>query len=334
MPNRRPIPSLLDNYLFLVSDQERERESNSRAGLDALTSPPALCRICEPIAFMSIFPYAYYMIASFNITEDRDQISAYAGLLITSFTFAEFSTGIVWGKISDRIGRKPTLILGLVGTAISMICFGFANSLPMALIARALGGLLNGNVGVLQTTVAELVVVKDHQPRAYSIMPFVWCLGSIIGPAMGGALSQPCKAYPRLFPGGGLLERFPFLLPNLVCFMILICGIVNGILFLKETHPRLKYNRDVGVEIGDWILSKWFGEVLEDADPELTPPSLANDDAPPAYQTTENSPRESLASKPYSTFDPESNEIQKSLGCTKIFTRDVILIIVAYGVLA
>ncbi|KAL8700348.1 MAG: hypothetical protein Q9224_001004 [Gallowayella concinna] len=104
----------------------------------------ALCRICEPIAFMSIFPYIYFMIKSFHITDNEDQIGLYAGLVTSAFAFAEFSTGVFWGRLSDRIGRKPVLMTGLIGTLISMIVFGFASSLPIALLARALGGALNG----------------------------------------------------------------------------------------------------------------------------------------------------------------------------------------------
>lgn len=104
----------------------------------------ALCRICEPIAFMSIFPYIYYMVKDFNITEDESKISLYAGMVTSAFTFAEFSTGVMWGRLSDRIGRKPVLMIGLAGTGLSVLMFGFASNLPMALIARALGGLLNG----------------------------------------------------------------------------------------------------------------------------------------------------------------------------------------------
>lgn len=93
---------------------------------------------------MSIFPYIYYMISSFHVTSSDDQIALYAGMVTSAFAFAEFSTGVVWGRLSDKIGRKPVLIGGLVGTALSMILFGFAKSLPVALLARALGGLLNG----------------------------------------------------------------------------------------------------------------------------------------------------------------------------------------------
>ena len=133
---------------------------------------------------MSIFPYIYYMIASFHITDDNRQIAIYAGMVTSAFAFAEFSTGVVWGRLSDRVGRKPILMTGLAGTGLSMLIFGFAPSLPMALLGRALGGLLNGygtacgvlllrrrltlcafdsNIGVLQTTVAEMITVKEHQ---------------------------------------------------------------------------------------------------------------------------------------------------------------------------
>ena len=74
-----------------------------------------------------------------------------------------------WGRISDKIGRKPVLIGGLIGTLISMVVFGFAKSFPIALLARAGGGLLNGNIGVIQTTLAEMVPQQEHQ-RKHLIM--------------------------------------------------------------------------------------------------------------------------------------------------------------------
>ena len=93
---------------------------------------------------MSIFPYIYYMISSFKITSDDRQIAIYAGMVTSAFAFAEFSTGVVWGRFSDRIGRKPVLLTGLAGTGLSMLIFGFAKSLPVAMLGRALGGVLNG----------------------------------------------------------------------------------------------------------------------------------------------------------------------------------------------
>lgn len=93
---------------------------------------------------MSIFPYIYYMIKSFEISNDDKQIAIYAGMVTSAFALAEFSTSVLWGKLSDHTGRKPILLTGLAGTGLSMLLFGFAPNLPVALLARALGGLLNG----------------------------------------------------------------------------------------------------------------------------------------------------------------------------------------------
>ena len=84
------------------------------------------------------------MISSFRITNDEKQIAMYAGMVTSAFAFAEFSTGVLWGKMSDKFGRKPILVSGLAGTGLSMVVFGFSPNLTTALIARALGGLLNG----------------------------------------------------------------------------------------------------------------------------------------------------------------------------------------------
>ncbi|KAJ5711936.1 hypothetical protein N7488_006092 [Penicillium malachiteum] len=295
----------------------------------------ALVRICEPIAFMSIFPYVYHMVESFHVTDSDQKIALYAGMITSAFTFAEFSAGMFWGRVSDSIGRKPVLIMGLIGTAMSMVAFGFAPNLATAMIARALGGLLNGNIGVLQTTVAEIVTVKEHQPRAYSIMPFVWCLGSIIGPAMGGALAQPCDNYPGLFQRNTLFDRFPFLLPNLVCIVVLICGIIVGFLFLEETHPEKKHRRDYGRELGHWLSSQcWRSRVQlpDDSDPMDESKYFVYGDVPPEYESAESSPCLRPVSDAGSTeCDLEG---QKPPPKIKIFTRQVIFTMIAYGILA
>lgn len=93
---------------------------------------------------MSIFPYAYYMVESFHVTDNQSQIAMYTGMVTSAFAFMECISGIFWGRLSDRVGRKKILLGGLFGTGLSMVLFGFAQSLPMALVARALGGLLNG----------------------------------------------------------------------------------------------------------------------------------------------------------------------------------------------
>lgn len=82
-----------------------------------------------------------------------------------------------WGGLSDRIGRKPVLLIGCLGTMLSMVMVGFASNIWFALLGRALGGLLNGNIGVIQTMVGELVHKPEHEreyrPSSPSLLPVV-----------------------------------------------------------------------------------------------------------------------------------------------------------------
>ncbi|KAL9061000.1 MAG: hypothetical protein Q9206_000758 [Seirophora lacunosa] len=305
---------------------------SQRRGPDAFSISAALhSRLCEPIAFMSIFPYIYFMIGSFGITDNESQIGLYAGLVTSAFAFAEFSTGVLWGRLSDKVGRKPVLMAGLIGTLLSMLVFGFASSLPVALLGRALGGALNGNIGVLQTTVAEIATEKAHQR-----------------PLIGGALAEPCINYPSLFARGTLFDRYPFLLPNVVCAVILVLGILVGILFLEETHQEKKYRRDIGLEIGRRLLGFFdrrgradLSVKCIDANLEESR-SLLEDEPPPGYRTTEGSPRYpssrslSPAAPPYSRSDARITLARKgpTMGLQKAFTRPVIVHIVGFGILA
>jgi len=320
---------------------------------------------------MSIFPYIYYMIESFHITNDNKQIALYAGLVTSAFAFAECLAGPVWGRLSDKYGRKPILLTGIAGTGLSMLVFGFARDLPTALLARALGGILNGNIGVLQTTVAEVVTVEAHQARAYAIMPFVWCLGSIIGSAMGGALADPVGNYPRFFSHGTIFEQYPYLLTNLVCAAVVGFSLMVGLLFLEETHEDKKERRDIGREMGDWILRRFMkapvarlssrkGDFTEEslalvteydlppdysstaASPVLSPTGVASL-PPPAYLSVEGSPRNSVqapgveedfASEVEEALQRAEISAKRNASVSKAFTKQVIFNIVGFGILA
>jgi hypothetical protein len=71
-------------------------------------------------------------------------------------------------------------------------------------------------------------------------MPFVWSIGTIIGPAIGGTFADPHESFPNVFPEGGLFARFPYLLPNLLCAGLLAVSIVLGYFLLEETHPDMQ----------------------------------------------------------------------------------------------
>lgn len=195
-----------------------------------------ICRFSEPIAFNSIMAYSSVMVV--DLGKDKDEAAFYAGLLVSAYALAEAMTALGWGAISDVYGRKPVALIGLGGVALSSLMFGCAKSYWVALLARFIGGALNGNVAIMQTMVAEMVTNPAHEPRAYATQPFVWTLGGIIGSAMGGFLAKPAHYYPNHFSQDGLFGRYPYLLPNLVAAVSIVGAIIQGIIFLKETNPK------------------------------------------------------------------------------------------------
>lgn len=88
------------------------------------------------------------MVRDFHVG-DSNNASFYAGIFISAFAFAESLTGMLWGGFSDRIGRKPVLLMGCAGTMLSMLVVGFATNFWVALLGRFAGGLLSKNPGLL-----------------------------------------------------------------------------------------------------------------------------------------------------------------------------------------
>lgn len=169
-----------------------------------------------------------------------------------------------------------------------------------------------------------------------------------MGPSLGGALAQPCTNYPAMFPRGTIFEKFPYLLPNLVCTVIVLCGLIIGILFLEETHAEKKYRHDPGLVVGRWVLGKVRRcatpkasrreKVVDFSEVQLL---IDEDDQLPEYRTTEGSPHMS------STPSPEPQETlsldslkdafiapRQKPAVGKAFTRQVVLNIIGYGILA
>ena len=147
------------------------------------------------------------------------------------------------------------ILLALSCTMVSGVLFGFSRSLVWAFVARSMQGLCNGNVGIIRTAVAEIVPEKVLQPRAFSIMPLVWTVGSIFGPALGGALVHPVERFPAVFRNSKLFEEYPYAFPNVLCSFLFLIGITSGFLFLRESLEDRRHKRDYGLVLGQLLIS-------------------------------------------------------------------------------
>lgn len=138
-----------------------------------------MARISEPLTQTSLQSYMYYQLQSFDPSLPDATIAAQVGILQGSFTAAQFLTAFLWGKVADssKVGRKRVLVIGLLGTALSAVGFGFSRSFAAAIFFRCLGGALNGNVGVMRTMIAEIIKEKKYQSRAFMILPMTFNIG-------------------------------------------------------------------------------------------------------------------------------------------------------------
>jgi MFS family permease len=81
---------------------------------------------------------------------DKRKIGNYAGIIISAYPLSQFFFAFMWGYLSDKFGRRPILMIGITGSAICSLLFGFSNSLYWAVGVRAMLGALNANNGIIK----------------------------------------------------------------------------------------------------------------------------------------------------------------------------------------
>ncbi|KAF5386762.1 hypothetical protein D9615_001646 [Tricholomella constricta] len=158
-------------------------------------------------ALCSVFPYINEFITILNVTNDPSQIGFYSGLVESSFAIAQLFSIYQWATLSVL-------------------------SAPNTELTQRPAGLFSGNVAVIHSVLGELTD-STNQALAFPIYGLFWPLGSIIGPLIGGTLSNPATKYPALFDIP-LLRMFPYLLPCFAAALLGLCGVVLAYYLLDE----------------------------------------------------------------------------------------------------
>ena len=136
--------------------------------------------------------------------------AATLGFLMSSYSIMQFMFAPFWGRLSDRIGRRPVLLIGLSGYGASFIVFGMANHLWMLFAARIIAGAISS--AALPTAMAYVsdLLAPEHLARGMGIMGAAMSLGIILGPGLGGSLGHYSLALPFFVAGGLALLTLPF----------------------------------------------------------------------------------------------------------------------------
>lgn len=134
------------------------------------------------LGFSLILPLVPYYAKDFGASD------TVVGLLVASYAAAQLIGAPLLGRISDRVGRRPVLIVSILGTAVGFILLGLANQLWLLFLSRILDGLTGGNISVAQAYISDITDEKNRA-RGLGLIGAAFGLGFIIGPAMGGILS-------------------------------------------------------------------------------------------------------------------------------------------------
>jgi len=171
-----------------------------------------------------LFPFFAY-----RVDAGPDAITA----IMAVYAAGQFIAAPFWGRVSDSIGRKPVFLISTIGGIISYVMLGFADSIEMLLLSRAVGGLMAGNVAVAFASMSDLTT-NENRAKGMGLIGGAFNLGFIAGPAMGGILAGNDAASADLFMialiAGGL---------NAVAFFATL-------FFLPETLPPERRKKKAG----------------------------------------------------------------------------------------
>jgi len=123
------------------------------------------------------------------------------GLLFASYSVMQLVFAPVLGRLSDKHGRRPVLLISILGTCAGFLILGFATTLWMLFLGRIIDGISGGNISTAQAYIAD-VTTKENRARGMGLIGAAFGLGFVFGPAIGGILSRWGINVPFLFAGG------------------------------------------------------------------------------------------------------------------------------------
>ena len=151
-------------------------------------------------------------------------------LIFSAYAMGAFFGEPFWGRMSDRIGRKPILISTVCGNCLCYFALAFAPNIWIAFLVRLLGGMASGNASVIQGYIAD-VTPENKRTSRMSYLSAAYNLGFIVGPALGGLLAHPSAGHDG------------FRIPLIVASGLAAVCALGIVLFVKEsrTHPHHEF---------------------------------------------------------------------------------------------
>lgn len=222
--------------LFVVLGRELRKVPKSLLVLMA-------CAFLDMVGLLMIVPLLPFYVSRFaeggvTVLGLHLEKGLLSGLVVSTFTIAQSLSAPFWGRVSDRRGRKPALLVALFASAIAYVVFGFADSLWLLLLSRFVQGAGGGTVSVIQAYVADSVEPKERA-RALGWLSAATNLGVALGPVLGSKAFELGKF--DLAPGDAEL-RIGAAGPGLVAAVLCLLNLAFAVRWLAESNPEGRSN--------------------------------------------------------------------------------------------
>lgn len=248
-----------ERYQAVLKEQEKEAPSKLPAESVRILKLMFLTMFLDLVGFSIIFPM-FPAMAKHYLAVDSDNfilkgmmgmissIQAYSpdgntsastivlfgGLLGALYSLLQFIAAPIWGGISDRIGRRPVLLISVMGLFVSYVLWVFSGSFTLLVLARIIGGFMSGNLSIASAVVSDITDEKNRS-KGMAFIGIAFAVGFVIGPAMGGILSlyNPIEHHPEWAAYG----INPFSTP---AALAMILAFINMITIWKTFPETLK----------------------------------------------------------------------------------------------
>ena len=202
----------------MSADQTPVVDSRTASGKRQAAMPFIMATVLiDMISIGLIIPVLPKLVGSFEATP-AEQVGAYAWVAM-AFGFANFIGSPILGALSDRFGRRPVLLIGFSGLALSFFVTAMATALWMLIAVRLVSGALQANIAVANAYVSDITAPEDRAKR-FGMLGAMFGLGFILGPVLGGLL-------------GGVNLRLPFYCAGALA----VCNWLYGFFVLPESLP-------------------------------------------------------------------------------------------------
>ena len=167
------------------------------------------------VGFGIIIPMNSYLAREFSASPLQ------VGLLMSVYSLTQFIFSPMWGQVSDRIGRRPVILISLLGASAAHMGFAFGTTFWGLVLARGLAGMFGGNISTAMAYIADITLEKDRS-KGMGMIGAAFGLGFVLGPALGGGFGVIGQHLGTLPPLG---QSFPAVIASIICFINFLCAL-------------------------------------------------------------------------------------------------------------